>query len=333
MVNGDNDLSNKLDWPASKFEDLFFEPRIKPVRVKGTSTGWKTIYREDEKEGNDGLHTLAVVGPNYMLLPNSRLNSIVSSFQDFELTLNMGLSGQRSDKKFNLVYNIRSGFDFGSDPSDGGKLQPKLVVRNSYDGSSQIELLFGLFRFICANLVVVPTQDRVIKFQARHHTVNSGIESMIHGFLAEALDASAFSDIREKILRSKMETDTKTLPLAFIKSLPFKLLFPVLGAIRSHSQVPVIVSGVENDRSYSLQSTAQTKALISEIVNERAVPGNEKHVDVESRWDEATAMIYPEEVNNHWQLFNLVLKTVQAVVEKERRIEMAREIGQHFLAA
>ncbi len=60
-------------------------------------------------------------------------------------------------------------------------LQPRLLLWNAHDGSSSLKILGGMFRFVCANGLVVG--DTLHKFKVRHRG-DFDLETM----LAEAMD-------------------------------------------------------------------------------------------------------------------------------------------------
>ncbi len=321
----DLNLSQNLVWKDTEKDHLFFDPLSKPVKVKGINTGWRTLYREEP----EGVYPISVVGPNYMVVPNLKLHNIISKFDDFDLSLNSSLSGNSKNKKFNLVYDVKTNEDFGSDSSDGGKLKPKLVVKNSYDGSSQIEILFGLFRMICSNMVVIPYSDKVMRFKTRHFRSNNNLTRQIYSFIREALNKEAFREIRRVIVMSKQRTDIKRVPYNYFANMPYRQLFPIIAGIYKFSAVKVLVE--DEEKFYNLQDISQVKAMISRILSERTDPKTIKKIDGSHRIDEAMALRYMENVNNHWQLYNLVLKIAQNVVVKERRISVSRDLSRRFL--
>ena len=318
-------LSKNLEWAQTENEHLFFDPSSKSIRVKGVNTGWRTLFREEP----EGVYPISVVGPNYMVVPNTKLDTIVTEFDDFNLTLNPSLSGNSKNKKFSLVYDVETNETFGSDSSDGGKLKPKLVIQNSYDGSSQVEILFGLFRMICSNMLVIPYSDKILRFQTRHYRSNNNLRKKVHTFMRDALNEEAFAEIRDMIVMSKQKTESKTIPYSYLSVMLYRQLFPMLAGIYKFSNVKVLVSG--ENKFYDLQEADDIENLVSKIVYDRTDPKALKKIDGIGRVNDALSISYTETVNNHWQLYNLVLKIAQHVVEKERRIGVSRDLSRRFL--
>ena len=273
-----------------------------------------------------------MLSSSYLLVPNSDLHNIVNSFDDYNLSLNPSLSGNARNREFNLVYDIETKEDFASDSSDG-LLQPRLIMSNSYSGNSSIVLNIGLFRFICSNFLVIPYADKVVRFKAKHLRSNSDLLENIHGFLRQALNEEAFTDIRDMILMSKQATGVKTLKYSYLVNMPYRMLFPILAGIYKFSQIPVIVEDRENNIIYDLHISSNVENLITRIVKERTDPEASRKVDGIGRFEDSLSMKYTESVDNYFQLYNLALKIGQYVVEKERRIAISQEIGKHFLTS
>jgi len=326
-MNSHFNLSANLQWPETQREDIFFPVRKRSIKVKRIQTGWKTLYRNEDGNANP----ISVVGPNYKLIPNDRLHQIVEEFDSLPLAFNASLSGSSKNKRFNLVYDIGSSYHFGSDEQDGGKLKPQLVVKNSYDGSSQVEVLFGLFRMICSNMVVVPVEGSVARFQIRHVSKNNHLKKRIQSFLMSTLSQEVFSAVNRRVMEAKASSDPKVIPYSYFQSLPNKMLYPILAGIGRFSTVPVIAFDTENQLSYDLGSEDGQLELAERIWIERTEPGQKRLIDPEEKLSECSSITYNEPVINQWQLFNLVLKIAQYTVEKNRRIAVAAQIGNYFL--
>jgi hypothetical protein len=57
-----------------------------------------------------------------------------------------------------------------SNPSIGGSTLPRIMLKNSHDGTSSLQLLSGIFERICANGLVVGASAEDIRF--RHTSLN-----------------------------------------------------------------------------------------------------------------------------------------------------------------
>ena len=319
------ELSKTLDWKPELYEDLFFTPSTKQIKVKGVKTGSRTVYRHD----NNKVEPISIVGQNYKLITNEKLHSAIIDYGNMDLALDLNLSGVLKNKRFNLVYNVNTGNDFGSDVSDGGRLQPKVVVKNSYDGNSKLEILIGLFRMICSNMVVLPIQGKVAQFQAKHFKSMGNLKRTIHNFLNESINSEALTDIRDIVMKAKAETYTKVIPYSMFKAMPFKTLLPTIAGVMQYSEIPVIVS--DGEYEYNLHHEKEVHKLIGRILRESNIDEDKVKVVIDQLEDHLYSISYNEPVNSHWQLLNLFIKIAQYTVHKQRRLIVANEIGRHFL--
>ncbi|MCP5052446.1 MAG: DUF932 domain-containing protein, partial [bacterium] len=216
--------------------------------------------------------------------------------------------------------------DFGSDESDGGKLKPQLVIQNSYNGSTGIDILFGFFRGICSNMLVFPVEGQVIKCSHRHKNVSDKLQPMIHGFLRDALNDKMFDHYRDMIQSAKAKTEEKEIDFKWLTKLPANQLFPVLAAITRYSQIGV--TSVNGDNRYDLTNVVEAYSLAEKVSLDRGVK-----FDPYKKWQKAMSETngYLEAVQNHFQLFQLLLKVRQVKVNQNRRIQVAADTGKYFL--
>lgn len=318
------DLAQPLRWAKTGEEDLFFEPLEQINTVEGVDTGYKTIYRK-----NPEVEIISTMSEDYSLIPNSMLHEIISDYPAMDLGLNLRQSSNCKNKSFLLTYDITrdgQGIDLGEDETDGD-LFPNLIVKNSYNGSTCIEFEFGIFRSICSNGLVIPVEGMTKKFKKKHKGINGDLPQMIHAFLDTALSSKVFDKVRENISRNKASRRVKEISYTWLKSLPFNQLIPILAMISKYSEVSVITyNGTD---SYNLTSTENARNFAEHITALRERDGKKK--DIEKMWNAAAGIEYNEPVTNHWLLYNLMIKVLQAVVSQHRRLKAASEFSERFL--
>ena len=332
-MSNEIDVSRQLEWEATSHEDFFFKPKKEMLKIRNTvPTGKVAIYREKDLDEGSEIIPISVVGDNYHLIENEKLDDNVRAFDKLPLLLNYELSGALKNKRFNLVYDLNVNEDYGSDKDDGGDMKPKLVVKNSYDGSSQLHLIIGLFRMICSNMVIIPIANKVSSFQMKHYNsiVRSpkNVREKIEMFLEKSLSDEAIKGVRDVVLQNKAADDEKVMAYGFFKSLPFKTLFPILQAINRFSEVPVTVS--KGDNAFFLDKDEGVDRLLTHVLGDKMEGDKDKIKDGIDQYHNMAAVKYGEDVKNHWQLYNLMLKIVQYYTHKQRRIIVAQQLGNSY---
>lgn len=322
------DLSQPVVWPATNDKDLFFEPKREPVWFDKTqASGWQFIYRNVEHEGVEKKKMISIMSNRYQVCPNEAIHNAVSKYPDFNFKLDLNKSTNKGDKFFQMVYGIE-----GMDLNGGDKMSPKLVIKSSYDGSKPLSAIFGFFRMICANLMVIPvSKESVFMFSSKHY-LNFVFEDKIKEFIHAAFNREIFDASRERIAMTQ-QSNVIDVDYSFFAALPNKELVLYLGMLQKYAkEVKIRIIDDVDKVIYNIQNEDSTKRMV-----ERIVKANNRDEDFvkngsfDSWLDQVSWLEYPEKVVNQWGVFNLIIKLSQMYVSKERRLEKAQAIAKHFL--
>jgi hypothetical protein len=211
-------------------------------------------------------------------------------------------------------------------------MSPKLVIKSSYDGSKPLSAMFGFFRMICANLIVIPvSKESVFMFSSKHY-LNFVFEDKIKEFIHSAFNREIFDASREKIAMAQQSNITDV-NYRFFAALPNKELVLYIGSLQKYAkEVKIRIIDDEDKVIYNIQNEESIKRMVSKIV--KANNRNEDFVEngsFDSWLEQVSWLEYPEKVVNQWGVFNLIIKLSQMYVSKERRFEKAQTIANHFL--
>ena len=324
----DINLNEQIVWPEVKTKDLFFETAKEPVFFDKTQkTGWEFIYREVESNGIKRKKAISLMSHRYGLIPNEEIHNEIMNYPEFNFKLDLNRSTNKSDRFFQMVYDIE-----GMDLNGGDKMSPKLVVKSSYDGTKPLTALFGFFRMICANLIVIPvSRETVFAFSAKHYK-NFAFKDKIRNFIQATVNEKVFEDSKAKIMMTQ-QSNIVDIDYSFFAKLPNKELVLYIGMIQRYAKdVKVRIIDNEERLIYNIMSDESIKSMV-----ERIVKGNNRNEDFvkngtfDSWLDQVDLLKYPEEVLNQWQMYNMLIKVSHTYVNKERRLEKASFIAKHFL--
>ena len=157
-----------------KGDDTNFEFGVGRERLflkNGRDTGLDALYREDN--GNP----LSVVSPKYKFTHHKDANSFVEnllSAQNINYEIGktaVSVGGNRFFREFRFPsMKFVPGEGQGNQTALDGGLKdeyfPTIVVRNSYDRSSSLDFLYGGFRVVCSNGMIVG--DIVQRIKIKH---------------------------------------------------------------------------------------------------------------------------------------------------------------------
>ena len=133
-----------------------------------TEEGIKIPFRQAVVRTDKDM-AIGVVSKKYALLPH---DNVVGAFRE-------ALEGQNVQERVMLTHNgARLNLeltlpDIKIDVGGGDEIAMRLIVKNSYDGSHKLQIVFGAFRLVCSNGMVIGRKFLSIN---RRHIGNVTIE-------------------------------------------------------------------------------------------------------------------------------------------------------------
>jgi len=154
--------------------DVLLESTLFPVKEKqallaGMNTGHKFIVREDTNE------VISCVTDKYKLITNKEVMDIaLPIFKD----KGGSLMESRTFNNARTMWKFRFR-DTKVEIQKGDFVNPEVIIRNSYDGSSEVQAMGGAFRLVCLNGMIVGYT--IGKKSARHivWNENHGIDGIV----------------------------------------------------------------------------------------------------------------------------------------------------------
>lgn len=148
----------------SGLEELRSSPIMQPVRKEALFIGGdKEISHQAIMRGDE---VLSVVKPTYEIYQNTQfLTDIEDTLKDLDVRAAVK-DFKSSGSSFGMLLDFP---DFKMDDPSGNKASYQLLVRNSYDATSSVAYISGLFRFVCLNMMTVGVTDVSIRTK---HTGN-----------------------------------------------------------------------------------------------------------------------------------------------------------------
>ena len=85
---------------------------------------------------------------------------------------------------------------------NGDTVHPEIVIKNSYDGSSQLECYVGVFRFVCSNGLIIPAKDGAVgSIKIRHNgTPEDAAFDIVFGFKEQLQSAVQIQREMQKVV-------------------------------------------------------------------------------------------------------------------------------------
>jgi len=161
----------------NKYEGIkqtLFPVKEKAATLAGMETGYKFIVREDTND------VISCVTDKYKLITNKEI-------MDVALPILKDKGGTLKETK--VFNNARTMWKFRFkdtkvEIAKGDFVNPEVIIRNSYDGSTEVQAMGGAYRLVCSNgMVIGYTID---KKSERHtvwnegHNISDVINSVIH---------------------------------------------------------------------------------------------------------------------------------------------------------
>ena len=132
---------------------------------KELETGHKFIVREDTGK------VLSCMSNDYKLVDNNQIiNAAKPILKQHNANLKEAVSfgdGQQTTWKWILP-------DVEIEISKGDMMNPEIIIKNSYDGTSQVHILSGAFRLVCSNGMIIGTT--IDKYNYKHNISNINLE-------------------------------------------------------------------------------------------------------------------------------------------------------------
>ena len=160
---------------STAYSDTTFGVTEVPLQVEGTvnSDDYKFIVRNDTSE------VMSCMTKDYKLVTNQEV--LDKSLPHIEKH-----GGVLTEQKvFGGGARTAWTFQFKTNPTtiNGEKLYPQLNIRNSYDGSSTVSVLGGVYRVICLNGAII---GKIFKSHSEKHSVwNTALNNGHIGKLVE----------------------------------------------------------------------------------------------------------------------------------------------------
>lgn len=176
--------------------DFDFDVQRERLRLQdGQDTGLDALVRRDRGT------ILSVVTPKYEVITHKDANAFAEDLFDRNgLVIEPGhisvnTTGSRFLREFRITNKafIPGAIKSTAIDNDGARNDtyfPTVILRNSYDRSSRLEFIFGAYRLVCANGMVVGQEiqrfrfkhNQTPDFQKIGNLLLSGIEATVDGF-------------------------------------------------------------------------------------------------------------------------------------------------------
>lgn len=175
--------------------ELLFPVEIRDEELDSNSEYTKRIIGVGIGQ-NGGDKLLNQCSPRYELVPNSMI------FPNIEEVLTN--NGIEFTPEYKHVQNVRFYGDYCIDDSRYGyqisgtkdNIQPMLRVQHSYNGLTKYRIIFGYFRLVCSNGLVIPIQEMQ---EFNLVIVGKHTESILHSFDKLQLMLQSFGQNAQQI--------------------------------------------------------------------------------------------------------------------------------------
>ena len=203
--------------------DVLLEPTLFPVKeipaigYKVTQSGYKFIVRKDNDE------VISCVTDKYKLITNKEV-------MDIALPILKDKGGSLMESR--VFNNARTMWKFRFrdtkvEIDKGDFVNPEVIIRNSYDGSSEVQAMGGAYRLVCSNGMIVGYT--INKKSARHvvwnegHNIDGIVTNIIHS-VKEIFDNDFPLMIDTQVMRNHVIKVMKLFPNQAISAFTQHLL-------------------------------------------------------------------------------------------------------------
>jgi hypothetical protein len=155
----------------TELQDLLFDVKIID-NPENTNSEYSKIIKATFPDGS--YKNLNYCSPTTNLLTNRAIFPVIEQMLlDAKCEFTKSYKINKNLTVAHAVYIIQSvnGVDVGIDLGNGDKIYPTLMVTNSYNGFKQASFLWGYFRMICLNGIVIPLEgeeERNLHIKGKH---------------------------------------------------------------------------------------------------------------------------------------------------------------------
>jgi hypothetical protein len=152
----------------TELQDLLFDVELID-NPENTNSEYSKIIKATFPKGSDLFHKhgsykhLNYCSPTTNLLTNRATFPIIEQMlEDAKCVFSKSYKINSNLTVAHAVYIITevNGIDVGIDLGNGDNIYPTLMVTNSYNGLKMASFLFGYFRMICSNGIVIPLEGK-----------------------------------------------------------------------------------------------------------------------------------------------------------------------------
>ena len=142
-------------------EDTFFEVHEYPIgfkdplgqEVQGNSTGFKAIARTNPNQ------VLDIVSSNYKVVTNEEVFMSIKQHTD-RIGAKLVNVDMFANKRASYTFQLPDSVDVS-----GQEVLPRIMVKNSYDRSTSVDILAGAFVLVCSNGMVIGKTTTMKKYK------------------------------------------------------------------------------------------------------------------------------------------------------------------------
>jgi len=318
MVN--LDFSKNIEWFPINNEDLFFEPKVENVLLKGKATKWKILYREK----TDGDASPISVRTNlYPIIKNLDLKNAIETFNNPKPIFIPELSSQKKNAMFQMV--------FGFPDIKVDDMGVTLVVTNSYDGLTRLKFRLGLFRYICSNMIVVPSEN-VAEIQIKHYKGNfqKELNEIVDIMIKSMLENDRLTKISDRIKDMSTEGIDSKISAGFWSLLTRQEFTIALCLIQKYSKIPCLTClPGSSDASYDISVKGFDFYTNYFSGKDKNLKNKKK---LKETWDEYYEnILYNENVDTCWAIYNMLLKAFQVISNGNERVQKSLMLSNEFM--
>lgn len=145
-------MKNTYDFPVA----------LKPVYLGNEQGNYDQIPNKQAVVRTDTMDTLGIVSTEYGLVKHS---SVVDSFREagkkYHVSEKVGLTNNGAQLFYQMTFP-----KVETEVSKGDIIRMMMIVKNSYNSMNSLQVVFGAFRLVCTNGLIIGT--KFISFHYKH---------------------------------------------------------------------------------------------------------------------------------------------------------------------